>query len=241
MNGMPAIRAITLDLDDTLWENTSVIERAEEAVQDTLRRKHPAVARRYSIDDIREWRERVARERTDIGHDYGDVRSHTYRSMLASCGLPPEDADHLIEVFMEARNEVTLFEDTIPALQRLSAALPVVSLSNGNADIDRIGIHRFFHDRVNPGDVGAAKPDVRIFHCAQRRLGLEPREILHIGNHPVEDVGGARNAGFQTAWVNREQADWTHPFQPDYVLHSMHELDPILGAAARPGTPSQER
>jgi putative hydrolase of the HAD superfamily len=46
-----------------------------------------------------------------------------------------------------------------------------------------------------PSDVGVAKPDGRIFAFALARLAVTPREALHVGDDPVEDIAGARAAG----------------------------------------------
>ena len=60
------IRALTLDLDDTLWAIAPVITRAEAAQHAYLREHCPRTAERYSIEGFRVLRETVARERHDL-------------------------------------------------------------------------------------------------------------------------------------------------------------------------------
>ncbi|HMK85325.1 MAG TPA: HAD family hydrolase, partial [Steroidobacteraceae bacterium] len=55
---------------------------------------------------------------------------------------------------------------------------------------------------------GAAKPDARIFAALADLAGVDAGEILHVGDDPVADVVGARQAGMQSAWLNRDARAW---------------------------------
>jgi putative hydrolase of the HAD superfamily len=75
------------------------------------------------------------------------------------------------------------------------------------------------------------KPDVRIFQAAAQRLGLQPAQILHVGDDANLDVLGALNAGMQTAWVNRADHLWSQPQQPHITVATMLELcDALTGS-----------
>ena len=50
----------------------------------------------------------------------------------------------------------------------------------------------------------AYKPDPRMFQHALKQFGLEPHEVLHVGDSEVDDVQGAKAAGLRVAWVNRD-------------------------------------
>ncbi len=202
------IRALTLDLDDTLWPVWPALERADQAVDDWLKRHHPSVAQAWPIAAIRELRARVAAERADLAHDFSRQRQLTLQHMFASCGMADAPVDALWEIYFAARNRVELYPDSLPALQRLAARWPLVSLTNGNADLQRIGIHAHFSHHVCARDSGVAKPDPRIFHAAAELLGLAPEQILHVGDDPLMDVHGAREAGLHTAWINRGGQAW---------------------------------
>jgi putative hydrolase of the HAD superfamily len=102
----------------------------------------------------------------------------------------------------------------------------VASLTNGNADLERIGIHTHFHCHVCARDTGVGKPDARIFREAAQRLGVAPEHILHVGDDPGLDVCGARDAGLRTAWINRERKAWPDGMgaPPDLDLPDMGAL-----------------
>jgi putative hydrolase of the HAD superfamily len=202
------IRAVTLDLDDTLWPVLPALERADQDVDAWLREHHPAVAAAWPIPAMRELRARVAAERVDLAHDFTTQRHLTMRYAFAACGLDEAPVEALWEVYFSARNRVELYLDSLPALRRIAARWPVASLTNGNADLERVGIAAHFRHHVSAREVGVPKPQPQIFHAAVSQLGVAPHEVLHVGDDPVLDVAGARDAGLRTAWINRRGDPW---------------------------------
>lgn len=220
------IRALTLDLDDTLWPVLPALERADRDLDAYLRQHYPDVARAWPIPAMRALRAEVAAERTDLAHDFTAQRHLTMRRAFAHCGIDEAPLETLWEIYFAARNSVELYPDSLPALQRIAGRWPVASLTNGNADLDRIGIRTHFAHHVSARDAGVAKPDPRIFTAAAERLGLAPGEILHVGDDPELDVVGAREAGLRTAWINRAGHPWPGALgsAPDLDLRDMGEL-----------------
>ena len=202
------ILALTLDLDDTLWPVLPALERADSDVDAYLRQHHPDVAQRWPIAAMRALRAQIAAERLDLAHDFTTQRHLTMQQAFAACGIDDAPIEALWEVYFAARNRVELYPDALPALQRITARWPVASLTNGNADLQRIGIHAHFAYQVSARDTGAAKPDARIFRAAAELLGVAPEHILHVGDDPELDVLGARDAGLRVAWINRERQPW---------------------------------
>lgn len=221
------VRAITLDLDDTLWPVLPALERADQAIDAYLQQHHPDVARAWPIPAMRKLRARVADERPDLAHDFTAQRHLTLQQAFAACGMAAAPIDALWEIYFAARNSVELYPDSGPALERITARWPLVSLTNGNADLQRIGIHGHFAHHICARDAGMAKPDPRIFLAAAAKLGVAPADILHVGDDPVMDVVGARDAGLRTAWINRHGQPWP------VTLGAKPELDlPDMGALA---------
>jgi putative hydrolase of the HAD superfamily len=110
----------------------------------------------------------------------------------------------------------------------MAALYPLVSLSNGNADLERIGLARFFHFSISSRSFGKAKPAAEIFHAACAGLDLPPSEVLHIGDDPALDVLGAHAAGLRSAWLNRSGAAWDHAVRPDMVARDLREVATML-------------
>lgn len=226
------ILALTLDLDDTLWPVLPALEHADEAVDAWLRKHHPEVARAWPIAAMRALRIRVAAERLDLAHDFTTQRQLTLQQAFAACGIDAAPIDALWEIYFAARNRVELYPDSLPALERIGARWPLVSLTNGNADLQRIGLHTHFAHHVCARDSGVAKPDPRIFLAAAERLGVAPAQILHVGDDPVMDMVGARDAGLRTAWINRDGLPWPDELgaPPELDLRDMTALADWLEA-----------
>ena len=226
------IRALTIDLDDTLWPVAPALERADHAVDTWLRQHHPDVARAWPVPALRELRAQIASERLDLAHDFTTQRRLTLQQAFAACGIAAAPVDALWEIYYAARNTVQLYPDSVPALERLAARWPLASLTNGNADLRRIGIRRHFAHHVCARDTGAAKPDRRIFLAAAEQLGAAPAAILHVGDDPQTDMVGARAAGLRTAWINRCGTPWPAALgpPPDLELRDLTALADWLDA-----------
>jgi FMN hydrolase / 5-amino-6-(5-phospho-D-ribitylamino)uracil phosphatase len=226
------ILALTLDLDDTLWPVLPALQRADHAVDAWLQQHHPDVARAWPIAAMRELRDQVAAERLDLAHDFTSLRQLTMRHAFAACGIAVAPIEALWEIYFAARNSVELYPDSLPALQRITARWPLASLTNGNADLQRIGIHTHFVHHICARDSGVAKPDPRIFLAAAERLGVVPDRILHVGDDPEMDVVGARDAGLRTAWINRDGRPWPAELgaPPELDLRDMTALADWLDA-----------
>jgi len=227
------IKAISLDLDDTLWPIWPVIARAEQALQDWLRPHAPATAALLADTEQRlALRREVQQRRPELGHDLRTLRQELIRQALWRHGEDPALVAPAYEVFIAERMRVELYEDARPALAWLAQRFPVVAVSNGNADVQRIGLGEYFHAGFSAQEFGVGKPDARIFHAAAFAAGVEPHEVLHVGDDAALDVLGALNAGLQTAWVNRAGHDWQHEaLRPHATVADMGQLCALLQAA----------
>jgi FMN hydrolase / 5-amino-6-(5-phospho-D-ribitylamino)uracil phosphatase len=224
------ISAISIDLDDTLWPIWPTIERAEKALHDWLTVNAPMTAALFSSPPaLREIREEMGRSRPDLKHDMSALRRESIRLALFRAGEDPLLADAAFEVFFAERQRVILFDDALPALQFLSARYPLVAVTNGNADLQRVGIAPFFRACISAREFGVGKPDPRIFHAAAGAVDLWPERVLHIGDDATLDALGALNAGMQAAWLNRGDAVWPHEQEPHVMLAHLSELEELFG------------
>jgi FMN hydrolase / 5-amino-6-(5-phospho-D-ribitylamino)uracil phosphatase len=225
------IKAISLDLDDTLWPIWPTIERAEKALHDWLVENAPMTAAMFSSPSaLREIRSYMASNRPDLKNDLSAIRRESIRLALYRAGENPLMADQAFEVFFAERQRVDLFEDVRPALEFLSSRFPLISVSNGNADLQRVGLAPFFRAAITAREFGAGKPDPRIFHAAAGALDVMPQDMLHVGDDATLDALGALNAGMQAAWVNRADALWPHEVEPHLALSNLTELCDLLRA-----------
>lgn len=223
------IRAITLDLDDTLWPVWPTIHRAEDALRAWLDAHAPRTAAlAHDQEASRRAREQVLAQWPDQAHDLALIRREAIRQLLHRAGDDPALAEPAFEVFFAARQQVTLFDDALPALAALSARYPIVALSNGNADVHRIGIGQHFHAAISAAQIGVGKPDRRAFAAAAQAAGVHEHAVLHVGDDPHLDGAGALAAGKQFAWINRDGEPW-----PETIDHQPHTVAPDMQALCR--------
>jgi len=127
-------------------------------------------------------------------------------------------------------SSLTVFEDVVPVLDWLrQRGVRVGVISNwqcGLAHFCReLGILSYFDFVLASAEVGCEKPDLRIFEMAVRRHGVPPGQILHVGDHPIEDARGALAAGMRTAVLNRKGAV---PLAGVPTLRSLSELSALF-------------
>jgi len=223
------IKAIGLDLDDTLWPIWPTIERAERQLNEWLQERAPHTAKTLADPVSRQaLREAVVRAQPTLSHDMSALRRESIRYGLLQCGENPDLAEPAFEVFFEHRMQVVLYDDVLPALEFLAARFPLVAVSNGNADVARVGLAAHFHASVSAHQFGVGKPDVRIFHAAAAAAAVRPDEVMHIGDDQALDVLGALDAGMQAVWLNRSDQAWKHVRQPHYSVASLQQLCQLL-------------
>ena len=224
------IRAITLDLDDTLWPFAPVGARVEQVQHDWLLAHCPRTAARFPIVAMRELREQLNAGHPQLAHDFSAMRKLTLARAMQLSGDDPLHAEAAFEAFFAERNRVECYPDAAPALQRLAACVPLAALSNGNADLRRIGLDMYFRFQLGASEHGKPKPSPCIFHAACARFELSPHEVLHVGDDIELDVVGAHRAGLRSCWINRPDATgstqrWPHAhLRPDLEFASLTDL-----------------
>src|SRR5687768_201622 len=100
------VHAITLDLDDTLWPIAPVIQRAETALGEWLRRHAPRTAERWSVAAMRALRDEVAAEHPHLAHDFTRQRLITLERMLRAAGDDVALVQPAFDTFFAARCDV---------------------------------------------------------------------------------------------------------------------------------------
>ncbi|HEY2347187.1 MAG TPA: HAD-IA family hydrolase [Xanthomonadaceae bacterium] len=233
----PAPRAITLDLDDTLWPIAPAIERAEIALDAWLRDHAPRAAMLWPLEARRRLRDEVDARHPELAHDFTRQRLITLERILRESDEDVALVPSAFEAYFAARCDVEHYADTLGALERLAARVPLAAISNGNACLVRIGLMDRFRFQLAAREHGAAKPAASIFHEACRRLGVPPRDVLHVGDDPEHDVAGAARAGLRSGWINRDGRAWAHAdARPDFEFAHLGALadwlDASLGAPA---------
>lgn len=225
------VRAVAFDLDNTLWDVEPVLARAEARLLEWLHEHCPRIPQQVSLADMRLAREQLARAEPHHAHDVTYLRLTALERHARECGYQEDIAARAFEVFLAARCEVEILADVRPALARLGLRFRLASLSNGNADLARVGLDGAFAVSLNARQIGAGKPDPRCFERLAHELAVAPAAILYVGDDPWLDVQAARAAGCRSAWMNRRRAAWPAELAPaDLSVSDCGELAALLGA-----------
>ena len=209
---MPEIKLITFDLDDTFWDIKSTIINAEinsrKWIEDRIKKK----IEWGTFDDFLEIRNELIKENPSLDYDLGLLRKKMISYHTQKYFKNQKDLDEFIEeaymFFLEERHKVEFFDDVIPVLEKLSLNYKLGVLTNGNADIKKLGIDHMFDFSVSSMDVKSNKPDQGHFIRAKELSQINFHNTLHVGDHPVNDVYGARELGINVMWFNLNNLVW---------------------------------
>ncbi len=227
------IKCVTFDLDDTLWAIEPVIEFANRSLFDWLTRNAQLFTQQFSVADLPRLREEVLARHPEIAHSVTQIRMRILQEGMRTAGYGPEQAEALalqaFEVYIQGRHQVEFFEHALTMLKILRERnLKIGALSNGNADVARVGLGDYFDFQFNAEGTGQEKPHPLMFRRAMEHTGLRPEQLVHVGDHPVHDIEGAHNAGYWTIWVNQNQQVWPGGPAPTQTVQSLSEIPRAL-------------
>lgn len=108
----------------------------------------------------------------------------------------------------------------------------VLSLTQVPRNLVDYGLESYFSRVFLSSSFGRSKPDKSIFLHAAKESGFLPEECLYVGNSPLKDIYGAKNAGYMGAVLieySDDPDDIKDPgVKPDYYINSMEELPKII-------------
>lgn len=198
------VAAVSFDLDDTLYNNVPVMQRAEQAVRDYVVREFPQTAT-WQPHDWAQLRQQIMQRDVRLASDMTQLRLTALAAGLTHFGVPSAEAEAgataAMAEFMRYRNLVEIDPQVHQLLAQLSAKLPVIAISNGNVNVTEIGLAPYFQLILQPNAELRGKPFTDMFEAAARQFPeLHPQQWLHVGDSPYADVLGAHRAGWQSAW-----------------------------------------
>ena len=229
---MPKIKLITFDLDDTFWDIKSTIVNAEinsrKWIEDRIKRK----IEWGTIDDFLKIRNELIKDNPALNYDLGLLRKKIISYHTQKYFRNQKDLDEFIEeafmFFLEERHKVEFFDDVITVLEKLSSKYKLGVLTNGNADIKKLGIDHMFEFSLSSMDVKSNKPDQGHFVKARELSQISFQNTLHVGDHPVNDVYGARELGINVMWFNLNNLVWDIDDNPPIQFKNWSEFINLL-------------
>lgn len=221
------IRALLLDLDDTLFDrNTAFCAWADHQTWMQRGRSIDAEELRILIElDRRGHRSR---------HDFASDAHEEIGLVVDPAAFPAQLSEH---VMIEPDVEATV--------ARIAQVMRVGVVTNGGpaqrTKLARIGLDDVVHAVFVSGELGTAKPDPAIFERALRWTEQQPEDVLFVGDHPEIDLAPAAALGMATAWRRRSPlSGWPDTLvPPTYTIDSIARLAELVELRAPAREPGQ--
>ncbi|MDG1461244.1 MAG: HAD family hydrolase [Luminiphilus sp.] len=223
------IKVITFDLDDTLWDVRPALVKAEAAQNAWLRAHYPKVLEALGSKDLKRLRQQVLTKDPQLAHQISAFRKAVLQQSLEETGIAPSEAQwaakEAFEAFIARRHDVALYPESEPLLEELSKNYTLGALTNGNADVTKTPLGRFFDFALQAEEVGAAKPEPALFNHALQRVGGNASALIHIGDSHDHDVIGAYRAGIRSVWFTQQSDNSDYA---DHIIACLTELPALL-------------
>ncbi len=223
-----AIRLLTFDLDNTLWDADPVLIRAENILRKWLVEVHSMPTEVLAFPRMLARKQQLLLEQPELVGSVSGVRKQVLRQLFLELGHSQADsnifAEEAFQVFYQARQQVQLFDDVLPLLENLSKEYTLASLSNGNASTQIIGLQPYFALSINGDDVYPQKPAPDMFLKALSIEGIPPAQSIHIGDHLEQDVWAAQQVGMKAIWVNLKGTACPNNANPDAIVETLTDL-----------------
>ena len=192
------IKAVIFDLDHTLFDRNGTLRSLVIAL-----RKEFQVNEKMTDEEIAaEW---CYADRTFVYSGWEYIFDY-----LKEKGVflsPPDFSDYCAFIYKHFELISVPFPETVPMLEKLRGlGYKTGLITNGNhklqyEKIRNLELSGHFDEIIVTGDYGIHKPDREIFDIMREKLGFSADEIVYVGDNPVNDIEGARNAGWHTIWM----------------------------------------
>ncbi|MDM1340283.1 MULTISPECIES: HAD family hydrolase [Acinetobacter] len=201
------IQAVLFDLDNTLTHR----DLTAQAYSCYLAEYYASAFAQVEPEKIIE----IVRRIDNGGYPKKELLTHgsigasaAYALLQELSWLNPPSIDELAQFWFSQFGRCAVeMPDVKQVLEQLkSQGYQLAIVSNGGHDtrlntIRGLGIADYFEEIISSGLVGFNKPQPEIFQITAQRLGVLPEHCLYIGDHPINDIQGAKNAGMHALWM----------------------------------------
>ena len=212
------IKLITFDLDDTLWDNYPTIIKAERETRKWIEREVGKIEW-GDFNDFLSLRDQLIKDDKSIAWDISKLRKEIFRKKLShvtSEKYRDNIVDKAFEIFISKRHDVKFFGGVKNAIRDLSKKYILGVLTNGNANIYKFDIGECFEFSISSLEAKDSKPNRAHFDMALTKVkDITFDNMLHIGDHQINDMYAANNLGIDCLWFNINNG-WEQRFEkPD--------------------------
>ena len=176
---------------------------------------------------------KLLEKRENLANNLSKLRELSLVELGIRSGYKKEEAEIMskesFKVYFSGRNDVKLYQGTEKTLKRLKEKYTLGVITNGNANLKKIGINHYFSFNISAENMNVSKPDPKFFEAAVAETSLNAHEICHVGDNPINDVQGSLNVGMKAIWFNKKKLNWPLNERPDFEeIYSLQELERTL-------------
>lgn len=214
-------KLILLDIDDTIFDFQAGNRNAVNELAAELGLASPTVFDEYQVHNHACWE---ALERGEMTQEI--LHAERFRRFLASKNRD-DDPKAVADRFAELLGRQAIWMEGAQEMVRaLHGRVPMVVLTNGitviqKARLARSELSKWVDRVVISQEVGASKPDPRIFEIALD--GVSPADALMIGDSLNSDILGANRAGIDSCWFNPKGKACPEHIRPTYEAATLEE------------------
>lgn len=231
------IKAIFLDLDNTLWNHDAAQRKTIKKVYDYLRETHKIgddkdkFAEVYDHCNDKVWYEY---KQGKLNHE--EVRINRFIDLLGRYNIFDRDlAVKLNELYISIYPTwPILVEGARELLEELKEKYPLGIITNGfpetqEVKLNKSDLKKYFKWIVYSGEVGKAKPHPEIFEYAIKKANILHEEALFIGDDFEGDIIGAKDVGIKTIWFNPKGKEEPRKDKySDYIVSTLKQISDIV-------------
>ncbi len=225
------IKGVVFDLDHTLFDRYATLRAVLPEMYKRLRHKIPKnLSQKDFIEGL------IAGEKQHIYKGWSYTADRLVEQGIFLPGTKGDEVWHCLFTYCWplAAVKFPFTEPTLIKLRQMGMKLGIVT--NGEHDfqtvkIKLLGIDKFVDEIVISGDVGVQKPNKEPFLVMSERLGIAPNNLLYVGDNPLNDVEGSRNAGYIPVWV-KTVGHWgfNDIKRADYEVDTVAEIPELVNA-----------
>ncbi|MDC2867663.1 MULTISPECIES: HAD family hydrolase [unclassified Bacillus (in: firmicutes)] len=165
-------------------------------------------------------------------------KDKVYEQLLREYGISSLTWEQLLEDYIKSFQHHCMpfphMENVLQELKKRGFLLGMIT--NGFTEfqllnIRALGIEKYMDTILVSEQEGIKKPQAEIFLRALERLGVKPEESIYIGDHPENDVIGARNVGMHAIW--KKDTFWGQPFTGEHVIEDLEELLEVVNIVSK--------
>lgn len=230
-------KAISFDLDDTLYSNYPVMLAVDAKMKGYFSKTLSHLQNDQNTIEFgyQFWfpfRQQVLTENAALIHDVVELRLETYVLGMKVLGMSDVQAklksQQALDYFIEQRSDFVVPSKVHKLLAALQQKWPLVAISNGNVDTQLIGLAPYFSAVFHAGKKYQQKPTSDMFLAACETLSINSNELLHVGDCGNSDIAGGIAAGCQTAWLSCYDVGKPLSVLPNIELSDVVELHHLL-------------